>query len=259
MLRACTKGDVVPIEMHLSSVVLLLLCSRLLAAAGGAGAQQGWSKRPLLQALRQHPFEASKANDEHQQELESVSVATSFNDLTEEQFMAIHKRFKPCFQSKKGEACAWRGSEVDYPGGLHCAQGDCCSKTIIVKGSISGWCTPNWVYCSSDIIRYPEYSYGSCKCEKYQQRCPENSSCTDTPYGPYCKCIDGFQAEEGECVQLDTTTNAEEAPATCGPDDCVPGFCDIIRGKMFCTCLSNYVVKKVGSNREECIPYYQVN
>ncbi|CDI80657.1 microneme protein MIC3, putative [Eimeria acervulina] len=149
----------------------------------------------------------------------------SFTDATisEEEFERISSSMKPCFQSEDRQACGSRVKEEDYPGGLHCPVSSCCSRTVIERGSIGGWCSKSWVYCSSSLIYEAEFSYGTCNCSAFRNRCPAGSDCFDTDFGPYCKCQTGLVETEGDFV---------------------------------CTCLGGYVSKKLSHEREQCVFQY---
>lgn len=86
--------------------------------------------------------------------------------------------------------------EDTLPTGLHCAPDYCCSKTKLRNWTQSGeWCSSNSVLCGTDLVRYPEYSYGKCTCDTYASQCPTNTTCKEEPIhwgGAYCECTQGY-------------------------------------------------------------------
>lgn len=199
---------------------------------------------------------------------EKVSADFPSRNITLVEMVGIPKTLKPCFQAEKDDPCGGRVSQTEYPGGMHCAPGFCCSKTVIVSGSIGNWCVKPWAYCSSTVVYDKNYSYGTCKCSKYSKNCPSNTTCTDTNLGPYCACNNGYFEVNGLCETTTTTTSTTTTTTTatttttttttketaeCRPDDCRPGFCDSVRGKVLCTCMGGYVARRHTDIRERCV------
>ncbi|XP_026192713.1 uncharacterized protein LOC113147196 [Cyclospora cayetanensis] len=195
--------------------------------------------------------------------------SSAFLQMNEEEFGRIDRRMKPCFQSKDGQACGGRVSEADYPGGLHCPAGLCCSKTATQNRSSGNWCSSSWASCWSFFVYTSRYSYGTCKCKRYASRCPEDSTCVDTSYGPYCKCVDGKEEVDGGCHYPTTTSTTTTSTTTtvttttlfeedtesveCRVDDCSPGFCSIAESRIVCTCAGGYTPRRLSPIREECV------
>ncbi|XP_026190798.1 uncharacterized protein LOC113146743 [Cyclospora cayetanensis] len=246
--------------LHSSTVWLALVCTHSIYQAASitqhkiTSARLDASSAVASELLFKDPMQDGLAVDGITLDQHDNSA---FLQMNEEEFGRIDRRMKPCFQSENGKACGGRVSEADYPGGLHCPAGFCCSRTAMQNWSSGNWCSSSWAFCSSSLIYNPKYSYGTCTCQNYEIRCPTNSACVDTSYGPYCKCLDGKEEVEGACRNLTTTTiTSSSEKAECRADDCRPGFCDAERGKVVCTCLGGYISRKISEIREQCVFVY---
>lgn len=202
-----------------------------------------------------------------------AELESDYENLWQHEFNRIDDRHKPCFQSVYKQPCADAVASNDtgkYPGGRHCPSNYCCTRRAL-RGFQAKVCVTQRSSCSSRYFYYREYSNGSCSCASFGDKCGTNSTCKDTPFGPYCKCLGMAYSVDGKCVfpptttttpkptttastaTETTTTTTEDVRPICLTQDCRPGFCDVVRGKVICTCLGGYVSKQKTKIREHCV------
>ena len=123
------------------------------------------------------------------------------------------ERHYVCMYSMDGRPCGPGGVRTElYPSGLHCIEGQCCSKihnTIYFGGNL---CTPNKALC---VFIHEAYSYGKCRCTS--NSCSAAADCIEElgeHGGVYCKCKEGTRGDGRECFE-----------DFCMQRDCTPGRC----------------------------------
>lgn len=158
---------------------------------------------------------------------------------------SIPEQLRPCYQVGPHGTCKW-----GLPPGLttyyetHCPAGYCCVE------SQGNSCEKT---CEAERDRASPYSFGKCTCANYGGHCPDNSTCIDTPNGPYCKCH-GKYLGFGKCDDgLIPQRTSLRTRLKCQTEDCRPGSCDVKGGMIICDCVGGYISKQLDEEREICV------
>ncbi|KAL8272462.1 hypothetical protein Esti_003585 [Eimeria stiedai] len=104
-----------------------------------------------------------------------------------------------------------------------------------VRHYVCQWCVAQWVHCNG-LLKYPNWSYGLCTCEKYGHNCVDNSVCRqeDAPLGgAYCVCKDGYVGDGTYCYE-----------DKCRSQPCYPGTCVLVNEEVKCNCPEYYEVDR---------------
>lgn len=185
-----------------------------------------------------HQQRQQQQDQQNQQQLDPADASVSLLSSATTIAATSGDRTYLCRNANSGGPCENRYDTTPDNKRLYCPSGECCSKTKCVRGKCGAFCSNSWALCSSWLIRFEEYSYGNCNCQRFKDKCPPNSHCLEDKKafaGVYCECNQGYVKDNGYCV-LDP----------CSLTRCKPGSCKLNGLTPTCICPSGYEVKDTG-------------